>query len=126
MSVMKSNISFPTRDKEKNFQSWNLKIKTIKKIDEKKMIPSTKTATTSVTRLGNFWNYLVTNFLTKVAQNVWRLLAYIEKHFILAKNVATFLKKLASFWIFWLLFLKKWAIPGLFFFIFIFSIHSWQ
>ena len=38
---------------------------------------------TSVTRLGDFWKFLATNLLTKVAQNIGDFLGYFEKeHFM--------------------------------------------
>ena len=45
----------------------------------------------SVTRLGDFWNIPVTNFLTKVAQLLGNFLGFFEKHCLQVKtNVATF------------------------------------
>ena len=40
----------------------------------------------SVTRFGDFWKFLVTNFLTKVAQIYKRSWDYFEKTSLLGKN----------------------------------------
>ena len=41
---------------------------------------------TSVTRLGDFWKLMPTNFLTKVAQIFGNFLGYCEKHYSVSKN----------------------------------------
>ena len=54
----------------------------------------------SVTRLGDFWKFLATNFLTKVTQIFGNFLGYCEKHYFVSKNSC------GSFWgIIW----KIWA-----------------
>ena len=45
---------------------------------------------TSVTRLGDFWKFLSTNLLTKVAQKVWWLLGFFE--------IDQFMQKLLWIW----------------------------
>ena len=44
--------------------------------------------TASVTRLGDFWQLMVTNFVRKVAQISCLVLGYFEKHHFLIKTVA--------------------------------------
>ena len=55
---------------------------------------------TSVTRLGEFWNFLVTNFITKVAQMFGDILGSCENHRFLSRTGE------ATFWAF---FGKTWA-----------------
>ena len=38
-------------------------------------------AQTSVTRLDEFWKFLATNLLAKVAQNIGDFLGYLEKYY---------------------------------------------
>ena len=40
----------------------------------------------SVTRLGNFLKFWVTNLLAKVVQIIGKILGYFEKHLFLSKN----------------------------------------
>ena len=58
----------------------------------------------SVTRLGDFWNFFVTNFITKAAQMFGDFLVSCENHHLLSKiGKATFW---ATFGKTWLLFIS--------------------
>ena len=57
---------------------------------------------TSVTRLGDFWNFLATNFITKVVQMIGNFLGNFENHRFLSPTVvaacrATFGQTWATF-----------------------------
>ena len=60
-------------------------------------------ASSSVTRLGNFWKVLATKFIAKEAQMIYNFLGYFEKpHYyektVLATFGATFGKNWATFY----------------------------
>ena len=55
--------------------------------------------TASVTRLGDFWQLMVTNFVRKVAQISCLVLGYFEKHhFLIKTDIATFWRVWAAFY----------------------------
>ena len=55
--------------------------------------PKCAALTTSVTRLGNFWNFFVTNFISKVAQMFCDFLCSCENHHFLSQTGE------ATFWV---------------------------
>ena len=63
-----------------------------------KMSRSGRGVVNSVTRLGDFWKFLVTNFITRVAKMFGDLLGYFER-FLSKSAVKTF----------WAIFGKNWA-----------------
>ena len=54
------------------------------------------TSNTSVTRLGGFWNFLVTNYITKVAQMFWWLFGQLWKLLLIKPNRCGYF--LGNFW----------------------------
>ena len=53
----------------------------------------------SVTKLGDFWKFLVTNLLAKVAQIFGDLLCYFERHHLFSKNCR--ISFLGNYWKIW-------------------------
>ena len=65
-------------------------------IDEMPMNGENSFVGISVTRLGNFWKFLATIFVTKVAQMIWNFLGNVEKPYSYEQNCCCHF--LGNFW----------------------------